>query len=197
VIVMTVDQRGSRRGRDLIDELLTGLAELLPSAALARPFERTAGDEVQGLIEGPEHAVTAALALVREGRWSIGLGLGAVRQPLPASVRAAAGPAFVYARAAVARAKSSPRHVAVAGPDPQTSGDADSLLALLAAIVQRRSRLGWEVADLMASGMTQQAAARQLGISPQAVSQRLQAGLWHEQQRAEPVLARLIAAAES
>lgn len=197
VIVMTIDQRGSQRGRDLIDELIRDLAELLPAAALVRPFERTAGDETQGLLASSHYAVTAALKLVRDGSWSVGLGVGPVRGPIPASVRAATGPAFVHAREAVVRAKSSPRHLAVSGPNPRTSGDAEALLALLAAIVQRRSRHGWEVADLMATGMTQQEAAIRLGISPQAVSQRLHAALWHEQQRAEPLAARLLDAADS
>jgi hypothetical protein len=197
VIVMTVDQRGSQRGHDLIDALLSELANALPAAAVVRPFERTAGDEVQGLLARPDHAVSAALNLVRNGSWSVGLGLGPVREPIPASVRAATGPAFVHAREAVLRAKSSPRHVAVCGPHSRAAGDAEALLALLAAIVQRRSRPGWEVADLMATGMTQQEAATRLGISPQAVSQRLHAALWQEQRRAEPVAARLLDAADS
>lgn len=194
---MTIDQRGSQRGRDLIDGLLSDLAALLPDAAVVRPFERTAGDEAQGLLADPGHAVTAALTLVRGGSWSVGLGLGPVREPIPESVRAATGTAFVRARDAVARAKSSPRHIAVSGPNPQTSGDAEALLALLAAIVQRRSRHGQEVADLMATGTTQQEAATRLGVSPQAVSQRLHAALWHEQRRAEPLAGRLLAAADS
>lgn len=194
---MTIDQRGSQRGRDLVDDALGELAALLPAAAVVRPFERTAGDEAQGLLADSEHAVAAALALVRDGSWSVGLGLGPVREPIPESVRAATGPAFVHAREAVARAKSSPRRLAVDGPDPQTSGDAEALLALLAAIVQRRSRHGWEVADLMATGVPQQEAAKRLGITPQAVSQRLQAALWQEQRRAEPLAARLLAAADS
>lgn len=197
MIVITIDQRGSQRGRDLIDDLLGDLAALLPADAVVRSFERTAGDEVQGLLADSNHAVAAALALVRNGSWSVGLGLGTVREPIPVSVRAAAGPAFVHARDAVARAKSSPRHIAVSGPDARASGDAEALLALLAAIVQRRSRPGWEVADLMATGITQQEAARRLGISPQAVSQRLRAALWYEQQRAEPLAARLLDAADS
>lgn len=197
MIVLTIDQRGSQRGRDRIDELIRDLAAILPVDALVRPFERTAGDEAQGILAGPDHAVTAGLALVRDGAWSIGLGLGHVREPIPASVRAAAGPAFVQAREAVARAKSSPRHIAVSGPDPLTAGDAEALLALLAAIVQRRSRHGWEVADLMATGLTQQEAAKRLDISPQAVSQRLSAALWHEQRRAEPLAARLLRVADS
>lgn len=194
---MTVDQRGSQRGQDLIEDMLGRLADALPAAAIVRPFERTAGDELQGLLAGADHAVRTALTLVRDGSWSVGLGLGPVREPIPASVRATTGPAFVHAREAVLRAKSSPRHVAVCGPDSQAAGDAEALLALLAAIVQRRSRLGWEVADLVATGITQQEAAARLGVSPQAVSQRLHAGLWQEQRRAEPVAARLLEAADS
>ncbi len=194
---MTIDQRGSQRGPDLIDDLLRDLGNIVPATAVVRPFERTAGDEVQGLLVDSRHAVTAALALVRDGAWSVGLGLGPVREPIPASVRAAAGPAFVHARDAVARAKASPRHIAVSGPHPQAAGDAEVLLALLAAIVQRRSRHGWEVVDLMATGMTQQEAAKRLGVSPQAVSQRLQAALWQEQRRAEPLAARLLDTADS
>ena len=194
---MTVDQRGSQRGEDLIEDLLGRLADALPAAAIVRPFERTAGDELQGLLAGADHAVRTALNLVRDGSWSVGLGLGQVREPIPVSVRSATGPAFVHAREAVLRAKSSPRHVAICGPDSQAAGDAEALLALLAAIVQRRSRLGWEVADLVATGITQQEAAARLGVSPQAVSQRLHAGLWQEQRRAEPVAARLLEAADS
>ncbi|HEX6338229.1 MAG TPA: hypothetical protein VFZ85_14805 [Jiangellaceae bacterium] len=197
MIVLTVDQRGSQHGRDLIDDLLGELADVLPAAAVVRPFERTAGDEAQGLLSSAAGAVSTALNLVRDGSWSVGLGLGPVREPIPASVRAATGPAFVHAREAVLRAKSSPRHVAVCGPDALAAGDAEALLALLAAIVQRRSRPGWEVADLMATGMTQHQAATHLGISPQAVSQRLHAALWQEQRRAEPVAARLLDAAGS
>ncbi|HEX5994202.1 MAG TPA: hypothetical protein VFY84_03565 [Jiangellales bacterium] len=194
---MTVDQRGSQRGEDLIEDLLGRLADALPAAAIVRPFERTAGDELQGLLAGADHAVRTALNLVRDGSWSVGLGLGPVREPIPVSVRSATGPAFVHAREAVLRAKSSPRHVAICGPDSQAAGDAEALLALLAAIVQRRSRLGWEVADLVATGITQQEAAARLGVSPQAVSQRLHTGLWQEQRRAEPVAARLLEAADS
>jgi DNA-directed RNA polymerase specialized sigma24 family protein len=197
MLVVTVDQRDSRHDIDRIDGLLDHIdgGRSLPS--LVRPFERTAGDEVQGLLAGHDDVCRLALDLVRDGHWNVGIGLGSVNEPIPASVRAAAGEAFVHARDAVVRAKASPRCVAVTGPDASLAGDAEALLALLAAIVQRRSQAGWEVVDLVAAGMTQQEAAKILGISAQAVSQRLQAALWRDEERARPVAGRLLREADA
>lgn len=196
MLAVTVDQRDSRHDVDRIDDLLERIHQKESLPSLVRPFERTAGDELQGLLVAYDDAVRLALDLVRDGHWNVGVGLGAVNQPIPESVRAASGPAFVHARDAVARAKASPRRVAVTGPDSASAGDAEALLALLAAIVQRRSRPGWEVVDLMTTGMTQQDAAKVLGISAQAVSQRLQAALWREERQARPLLARLLQEAD-
>ena len=134
--------------------------------------------------------------LVPAGEWYVGIGLGSVREPLPASVRAATGPAFVHAREAVERAKVVPARLAVVGPDRLSAENADALLALLAAVVQRRSQQGWEVVDLIAAGLTQRDAAQRLRISPQAVSQRLRAALWNEERRVRPIAARLLAEAD-
>lgn len=194
MFVVTVDQRGSRADIDRIDDLI---GRLPTTVRPVRRFERTAGDEIQGLLAEPDDVVRLTLDLVREGHWNIGVGVGAVNQPLPASVRAASGPAFVSAREAVGRAKSSPRRLAVSGPDEVAAGDAEALLALLAAIVQRRSAHGWEVVDLMTGGMTQQDAAERLGVTAQAVSQRLQSALWREEERARPVAGRLLRRADS
>ena len=125
------------------------------------------------------------------------MGLGPVRTPVPASVRAATGPAFVNARTAVERAKASPGRLAVVGPAAELAGNADALLALLAAVVQRRSPQGWEVVDQMADGLTQKDVAARLGISPQAVSQRLRTALWSEEKRVRPIAANLLAEADA
>ncbi len=193
VIVLTVDQRGSRRVGDRVDEVLASLDD----ERLVRTFERTAGDEVQALLDDYAQVVRLVLELAREDRWNIGVGLGPVLQPIPASVRAANGPAFIHARDAVDRAKSAPRGVAVTGPDRETAGDAEALLGLLAAVVQRRSPEGWEVVDLMDGERTQRDVAQRLGITPQAVSQRLRAALWHEERRARPLAERLLAEADA
>jgi hypothetical protein len=197
VLVITVDQRSSRLDVDRIDDLISRLHGADTGYRLVRPFERTAGDELQGMLEDADDVVRIVLDLVRDGHWNVGVGVGPVNQPVPTSVRAASGPAFVAARDAVGRAKSSPRRVAVTGPDDGTAGDAEAVLVLLAAIVQRRSRAGWEVVDLVVAGLTQQDAAKRLGISAQAVSQRLQAALWREENHARPVAGRLLRRADS
>jgi hypothetical protein len=190
---MTVDQRGSRRGDDLVQDLLAGLAG---EPGVVRTFERTAGDEVQGLLDAPETVVNLALRLARADTWSIGIGAGAVREPLPDSVRAAAGPAFENARTAVQRAKAAAPHVAVVGSDPARSSEAEVLLCLLAEIVQRRTAQGWEVVDLLADGRTQKDVAAQLGVSAQAVSQRARVAMWQHERDARPLAARLLAEAD-
>ena len=177
MFVVTVDQKGSRRSTDRVDDLLRRLADR--PARAHRPFERTAGDEVQGVLTDPVDVVALTLELVRDGGWSVGLGVGPVREPLPASTRAGHGPAFSAARDAVTRAKSRPTGLAVRADPPGPAEIAQAALDLLAAVVQRRTDRGWEAVDLAARGLAQTEIAEQLGISKQAVSQRLQAAEWH------------------
>lgn len=194
VFVMTVDQRRSRRGTDRVEELLSWLGS---TAAVVRPFERTAGDEVQGVLADPAAVVDLTLALVRRGEWSTGIGAGPVHEPLPASTRAGAGPAFELARQAVGRAKSSASLLAVAAPDHDAATAAQSALDLLAAILLRRSGPGWAATDLAAQGLAQAEVAERLGISKQAVSQRLRAAVWGPEQTGRVLAARLLAATET
>jgi hypothetical protein len=193
VYVLTVDQRHSRREQDRVEELLDWLGD---RPGVRRGFERTAGDEVQGVMDDPAGVVDTVLALVRRGEWSIGIGAGPVHDPLPASTRAGSGPAFELARAAVERAKSSPQRLAVAAPDPQRAAAAQAALDLLANVVQRRTDPGWEAVDLISSGTTQTQAAERLGITKQAVSQRLRAATWTPEVAGRDLAAQLLAAAD-
>lgn len=176
MFVLTVDQRASRRSGDRVEALLTSLAG---REDYVRPFERTAGDEVQGVLAGSGAVVSVVLDLVRRGEWSIGIGVGAIREPLPPSTRAGAGPAFTHAREAVSRAKARPTGLAVEGSDHEAARQAQTALDLLAAVLRRRSDPGWEAVDLAAQGLTQLEVADRLGVSKQAVSQRLHAAGWH------------------
>lgn len=182
--VLTIDQRDSRRDRDRVEDLLTALAELaaFPSGAVLA-FERTAGDEVQGMLGSAEAVLDVATLTSREGHWSIGVGLGSVNQPLPSSTRSAGGPAFERARVALDRAKGTPELIALEGPDPRSAGHAETALAVLGDLLLRRSEQGWAAADLMAAGLTQSATAQRLGVSKQAVSQRLSAAMWQRAER--------------
>jgi len=194
MFVLTADQRASRRGPDRVEPLLRELAAV---EDLVRPFERTAGDEVQGVVADPGLVVDLVLRLARTGQWSVGVGAGAVREPLPTSTRAGAGPAFEHARDAVERAKRSAPHVAVSGDDPPAAAHAEAVLRLLADIVQRRTDLGWAVVDRLADGRTQTDLAAELGITKQAVSQRAQAAGWPHERAVRPVATALLDRAQA
>lgn len=175
--VVTVDQQDSRRSTDQVAGLLERLARHRRS--FVRAFERTAGDEVQGVLADPAEVVRLLLDLVREGRWSIGVGIGRVREPLPESTRAGQGAAFTLARDAVTRAKTRPTRLAVRGELADSAERAQAALDLVGSVVQRRSAPGWEAVDLADQGLTQAEIGQRLGITKQAVSQRLRAAEWH------------------
>ena len=120
VAVLTIDQRGSSRdaATDRVPATLVALADV----ALLRPFERTAGDEFQGVLDDPAALATVVERLLREESWNIGIGIGEVEEPLPESTRAGRGPAYLHAREAVTGAKSAPWRLRVAGDDPATDG---------------------------------------------------------------------------
>lgn len=189
---LTVDQRRSSGSADRVETALAKLAGVPTLLA----FERTVGDEFQGLLDDPASVVDATLELVRDGGWHIGIGAGAVEHPLPSSTRSARGPAFELARDAVEAAKHRPQHVAVRGGHATAAAEAEAVLSLVAAVVQRRSDAAWEVIDLQSTGRSAADAAARLGISRQAVGQRLAVGLWQQEQAVRPVLARLLAGAD-
>ncbi|HJA03758.1 MAG TPA: DNA-binding protein [Candidatus Microbacterium stercoravium] len=189
MFVLTADQHGSRTGSDLVPDALDAIARIAGSQLMLAP-ERTAGDEVQALVADSTTALTVALALTRSGRWSVGIGTGTVETPLPDSVRAGRGAAFVGAREAVERAKRAATRIGVSDPD------AEALVRLLVELRDRRTTEGWEAYDLLAQGMTQRDAAAELGISEGAVSRRVSAAGIRSEEAALPALARILDAAQ-
>jgi hypothetical protein len=187
--VLTVDQRSSRSSPDRVPEVLRRLNSTVPTVL---GFERTAGDEFQGVLADPDDVVEVVLLLVRSGDWSIGIGAGPVQTPLPQSTRAGAGPAFLCARRAVDAAKQRPVRLAVRGVVPVDAADAQAVLTALAVIVERRSDQAWEAIALVGSGRTQADAATALGVSRQAVGQRLAAALWDLERELRPTAARCL-----
>jgi hypothetical protein len=170
VIVLTIDQRSSRRSPDLVPEALAALAPL----PVLRPFERTVGDELQGVLAEPERLVEVLEPLLRHQEWNVGVGIGPVEEPLPAHARAGRGAAYLHAREAVTAAKTSPWHLRVVADDDR-GRHLESALWLWAAVLGRRTAKGWEVADLLEHDLTYDETARKLGITQSAVSQRARA----------------------
>lgn len=196
MFALTADQVGSRVRDDLADEAVAAIAEL-GGENLILPPDRTAGDEVQAATEDAATALALVLHLTRAGRWSVGLGVGDVREPLPEATRAMTGSAFILARDAVADAKKSPTRFALA-VDTGRLPDATLLQPLIDLLLQLRARRtpeGWEVADLLNAGSTQSQAAAALGITPQAVSLRVQNAQLHTERAATAALTELLAAA--
>src|SRR4051794_31461943 len=116
VAVLTIDQRGSsdHAATDRVPATLEALADV----EMLRPFERTAGDEFQGVLDDPAARPAVGEGLWGEDSWNIGIGMGEVEEPPPESPRAGRGPAYLHAREAVTAAKSAPWRLRVAGDDP-------------------------------------------------------------------------------
>lgn len=192
VFVLTVDQRDSRTGVDLVPSLLNSLNRRPRRTGLLRKFERTAGDEVQGVLSDANTTIDVIIELIRADQWNIGLGIGEVNEPLPRSTRAGSGPVFLQARDAVNRSKSSPHHVNVMGDDPHAAEQVEIVLWLIASVLRRRSERGWEVADLLAEGLTRREIGVKLGISQSAVTQRTQAAGFVEEKRGRALAVELL-----
>lgn len=168
--VMTIDQRGSSSDVDRVPALLAELADLQPGAH----FERSVGDELQGVLTNPGTVVDIALHALRSGRWYVGIGVGNVDRPLPPSPREGAGPAFVAARLAVERAKAASSHVPLAvaaggprrgtaaapgpagtdrgtdtGPGARECANAEAVLRLIGRVVLDRTAAQWKVVDVL------------------------------------------------
>lgn len=188
-VVLTVDQRGSRTGDDLVPEALAAL-DGVPSRLA---FERTVGDELQGVLDDGTALATALEALLRADTWNIGIGIGPVEEPLPDHARAGRGTAYLHARSAVTAAKSSPWHTRVVADDAAARGARalETTVWLWAAVLARRTSRGWEVADLVAEGLSYAEVGDRLAISQSAVSQRAQAAGIVESRRARELVANL------
>ncbi len=203
VFVLTIDQRDSRHRADAVDDALARL-EALPTRL---GFERTVGDELQGLLDDPVSVVHAILTLMQTPGWHLGIGAGPVEQPLPDSVRSGRGPAFLAARAAVDRAKRRRSQVEVIARSATTATtpatttatarDATAGCQLLVDLLQRRSDAGREAVEAARSGYTHAEIAARLGITRQAVSQRLRAARWPLEQASIPMLGHLLDRADS
>lgn len=209
LFVVTADQRHSRSSPDRVPSALEHLDPI--SGKLA--FERTAGDEIQGLLADPADVVAVTETLTRLGDWRLGIGIGRVETPLPDSTRKARGPAYVAARAAIGDAHRSPTGLALRlaeqssgemegeetvtplpyGDELLLAADAEAALWMLRALWQRRTEEGWEIVDLLAQEHTNASAAALLGITPSAVSQRLGHSYLAETDRGAALTRRLLA----
>ncbi|MHA6694800.1 DNA-binding protein [Homoserinimonas sp. A520] len=198
MFVISADQKSSRTTKDLVGHWREVLNDDY-SETLTLPADRNAGDEIQVLTDDAATVLQIALRLARSGNWSVGIGVGAVRRPLPAETREASGPAFNAARDAVSEAKKRPTRFAVradaAGETADAwpnSRDVQSVIDLLLEVRKKRSQQGWELHDTLETTSTQAEAARVLGITPAAASARASAAALKIERQALPTIVRLL-----
>lgn len=203
MFAVIADQQNSKTHPDAVGPALSRMFKLQEDGLIsfALPPERTAGDEFQCLIAEPESLYTLVRLLEEDRQWHIGVGIGITEEPLPSSVREARGSALIRAREAVEAAKSAEPSVMLSGPDSDATLDAGAVLRLLCAITARRTAGGWaavrEVESILKEAGPMSSAARALGISAQALSQRLQAANWKLELQSLPTLIRLLGAADA
>ncbi|MEO6944406.1 MAG: DNA-binding protein [Lacisediminihabitans sp.] len=198
MLVITADQVGSRGGADRAGSTLEELNRRFGNE-LVLPVDRNAGDEIQVIAPNGTTALEIILTLTRDGNWSVGLGAGAIRMPLPHATREASGGAFIAARSAIVRAKKRATRFAAEAqseygtrPTGATAADAEAVIDLLLTLRARRTEEGWELFDGITSGLNQNEVARKLGVSAQAVSSRAKIAGIRIELASYPALARLL-----
>ena len=221
MFVMTIDQRGSTGAQDKVPELIARISRLSDAG-----FERSVGDELQGVVADAAEVVDIALHALRTGSWYVGIGVGAVNLPPGASPREGTGAGFVAARRAVELAKAAATQVPlsvvsgsmVSGSTGKESGamrgkgeewnegvracaNAEAVLRLLGRVVQGRTEAQWRVVDALGGGYgehgRQKQVAAELGITEQSVSRTVLRSGWPEEWAARPAAAMLLDHARS
>jgi DNA-binding NarL/FixJ family response regulator len=180
-IAMIGDVKGSRAVKDRSDlqlRLQGGLDRVNREHAdvIAANLVLTVGDEFQGLLHSHEglqviQSALRASAFPQEVRF--GFGIGPLDTPLRTHAIGMDGPCFHRARDAIQRAASDGTAVEVEVGRPEPAFD-------IYARLYSHIREGWtdrqrQVVDMSRSGMEGRHIAKQLEITPSAVSQRLTA----------------------
>jgi hypothetical protein len=208
--VLTIDQRGSTADMDRVPGLIAALRSLTPD-----PFERSVGDELQGVVEQAADVVDIALHALRDGHWYVGIGIGTVQLAPGGSPREGSGSGFVAARKAVELAKGAAAQVPlsvvsgsigrgrgtppVAEEGAMSSANAQAVLRLIGRVVQQRTPAQWRVVDRLRAldgghirHGSQKQVAQELGISEQSVSRAVLRSGWQEEWAARPAAAMLL-----
>lgn len=209
MLVLTINQRDTLDAGDRVDAFLRALGAVPGlDGAVALPFQRAVGDEFIGAVTEPAAAVDVALRALRERRWNVGIGVGALRGadgsagvPASGDLDDVGGPGLAAARRAVEAAAVSTARIplAVRGADAQAAAEAEAVLRLVGQLVWSRTDAEWAVLDLLVPGVRgqQKQAAAALGITAQAVSQAVQRSFWAEEHACRPAAARLLGLADA
>lgn len=154
--------RGREKGRA---ELVRRSADALSTLPGVARFEILGIEDIRTHVKSPEIALNLIMAFLSDGDWAIGLGIAPQREALHLATRAVPS-------------KAAKVGVQVATSSTTAADDITAVFALLSHVLQKRTFEGREATALVRSGLNQNEAAQHLGVSKQAMSQRLQAAGW-------------------
>lgn len=174
------------RGKDTRRaDVVTRSAEALATLPGVGSFDVVGVEDIRADVASPEAALNLVMALLSDGNWAIGLGICSHGSGVYAATDA------VGTRPAQVRAGVDTRHPGTA------ADDIAAVFSLLAHVLHKRTLEGREATALVRRGMNQNEAAAELGISKQAMSQRLQAAGWQAEQAGWRLALNLITQAEA
>lgn len=161
-------------------ELVSASAAALSGMAGCENIRVVDVDSIVGTMDSPISTTALLMALISAKHWAIGISVAnPASMPDAESLEAAAKEQLT----GVPRAGSIRAAVLGARSDAQSRAkDIMAVFALLQHVLARRSPQGREATALMRDGWSQIEAAAELGITKQAMSQRLAAAGWHAEE---------------
>lgn len=160
-------------------------AEALSTLEGAGEFELLGVEDIRAYITSPTTTCDVVMALLAAGDWAIGIGVvPSLDRPSDedeAQIELAKKTATDALRP-TARSGAVKVRIVGARRDDARAFNISASFALMSQVLSKRSFEGREATSLMRSGLNQNEAAEELGISKQAMSQRLQAAGWQAEQ---------------
>lgn len=175
MIAVHARYRGREKARATVVERSAEALSGLPGVA---GFEVLGVEDIRSTVADAEAALNLIMALLSDGNWAIGLGIadGA------GSGTSARNDASATATRAVGTRPGQVRVIVDRQNATTDAADIAATFALMAHVLHKRTYEGREATSLVRRGMNQNEAAATLGISKQAMSQRLQAAGWPAEQ---------------
>ena len=173
MIAVHARYRGREKARATVVERSAEALSSLPGVA---GFEVLGVEDIRSQVADAEAALNLIMALLSDGNWAIGLGIA------DGSDNSAPSDASATATAAVGTRAGQVRVIVDRQNATTEAADIAATFALMSHVLHKRTYEGREATSLVRRGMNQNEAAATLGISKQAMSQRLQAAGWPAEQ---------------
>lgn len=177
-------------------ELVERSAAALSTLESVGEFEFLGVEDICAEVDTATAVCELVMALLADGSWAISIGISGndAKKVATGGLKTSARPGQVYATVESPVASGAGTKAAK-DKAKKDSANIISAFALLSFVLSKRTAEGREATSLVRSGFNQNEAAEELGISKQAMSQRLQAAGWAAEGAGWQLAVNLIAAA--